>query len=698
MALLAIFMLVPHLGGTAYAQQLREVKITVKDNAGGSDHKVRFDYAIRSSANDRVVNVDTWEYTMDGGSKTATLSCSSGSYISEIHVQIRCKSGSWKNHEIGIIKVPSSSMTFVLGGSTKTKVYTTSSPSGYAISNNLETGAWIADMKNNKYAVPKNAPTTRVNTSSSSNTSRPTTSTTSSTSTAAAKITTHNYASMERKAGIRQALADIRVLEGPSAMVRNVQEAPSPQYIIDGGDLYELKTREIDVKNQASTDLFCNEGTQLFPGCLVYANSKLRDGNGTPTNDFGVGRVVVTLDIDTGGQNSITTGNSRGEIETAVRTLVRQAYSSGYHQPARAGYLKQNYNSKEQMSIDLGCDINYAGAKLKSDNSTKSTASKITHFEDLSLIYYTVHVDPVDNDPANLFGPNVTGQQIVDLCKKNGPITYVGSMNYGARIYLFEDYEAHDFTFNGSQNASYQGSSVTSKQDIVKNTSASNKRVFIWGGPVSLGTGMIENESQVQNVITQVQKNTGFNISSQNQGLPIGLTCLYASSGDICSRVTNGKYTEISYVKHPRNVHLKVNMDVTAVAGGRCKPKFMYQTLIIDPNKVDPKTGERGVIVRRNVTHEMIEKDYSGNGSSIDKVFTKELILEPNEFIDGNIYFGVRTKAYSNSNYTQAIEGFVDPIKYNGSIEFIIRGDTRGQTYIHSSSPCALINQTNGKR
>ena len=477
--------------------------------------------------------------------------------------------------------------------------------------------------------------------------------------------------------------------DSPAALTRKINEAATPQFIIAGGDLLELRSVPVDVKEQKSTDLFCNEGTSLYPGCLVHVNEDLRDGNAVPVTNLGYGRVKVTLDIDTGGKTSVEAENSYSGIQDAIRQLVRQAYSSGYHQPARSGYISDDYTSSQKMAIDVGCDVSYAGAKLKVETTTTSGSTKITHFEDLSMIYYTVHVEPLDGDVRNLFGKDTKASKIENAIKKYGQLAYVSDMNYGCRIYHFTDYEATDFSFKGSQDASYSGSSVSSKQDITKNTSRKKERVFVWGGPQGMVSGMVEDSATVKKTLKSVANKTGFNISSKNQGLPIGLKTTFVASGRLCQRATSGKYYDVSYVKHPKVVSFKVSINVDGIAGARVKPKFIYKTMTVDPVK---KT-----ITRRQIEQAPLEETFDGNGSSIKKGWNYTIKLKDNEYIDGNMYFGVRTRAYSNSKWKQAIDGFVDPVACGGNINIWVKGDVRSRTYIGVDSPVGLINQTKGK-
>lgn len=633
------------------AQQ--QVKIIVSNQANmpvaGASVKVTVNYTVKSKSNAATLSSGSLSYSFasKGETQEQVVNLSSGQYMdSKVSVSARMKQApgaQWKSafsQDVTLSGGPVYSL--VVGGSTAAGTLT------------LRIGS------------PDNVSASTSSAASSAN---------------------------SRKEGIRSALNSLTALEGPKAMIRDITEETNPQYFIEGGDLYELKKKKHNIKDEASADLFCNDGTSLFPGCLVYANSALRDGNGVPTNDFGVGRVVVSLDIDTGGKNAIECDNTRQGVQDAVRTLVRQAYQSGYQQPSRSIYRSENYTSSAKMAIDLGCDLSYAGAKLKVNTSTSNSSSKITHFEDLSMVYYTVHVDPKDNDVVNLFGSEVTGQMIKERCEKYGPITYVSSMTYGCRVYLFEEYEASSFKFNGSQNASFSGNSLSSKQDIVNNTKASTRRVFINGGPQSLGTGMIADTNKVNQVIKKVEAASGFALSSSNQGLPMGLKTTYVGSGSLCERVTNGQYTEISYIKHPKYVHAKVYIETDGDAGSRCKPKIIYKTL-----KISPKTGK---IIERGIEHDPIE-DKDGIACGARKLvytWNREIELEKNEYIDGNVYFGVRTRAHSTSKkWTQSIEGYVDPVLCEGNIHIFVKGDLRSNTYIGGASPVGLINQTKGKK
>ena len=85
-----------------------EVPVTITDLSQGAakNKKIRFDYVLYNTSDGRPVEVRTLEFTMAeyGGGKTITAP--GGMFIGEyVHLQVRCYSGSWRNHAIGTFKL-----------------------------------------------------------------------------------------------------------------------------------------------------------------------------------------------------------------------------------------------------------------------------------------------------------------------------------------------------------------------------------------------------------------------------------------------------------------------------------------------------------------------------------------------------------------------------------------------------------------
>ena len=479
-------------------------------------------------------------------------------------------------------------------------------------------------------------------------------------------------------------------MENPKNLVRDIKGDALPQYVVEGGALYELKEipHNVDTKE---TDIFTEDNSEIYPGVLLYADKNLANGNPKPVAGMGYGRVDVSLDIDTGGDRFTIKNveNSYGEIQKAVRQLVRQIYESHYYQPARIKSITGDYSSTEELAIKAGCDMNFA-AQFKASASTDEKHITITHIDDLSQVYYNVVVTPAGGDYSNLFGPDVTVEKIKAAVKRyNAPLVFVNQMSYGRRLYKFSDYHASDFKMDASVSASYSGASFTSSANITKSEKVSNTTVYLRGGDPSLGSGLIEDGATVRKVLAKYDtgsgSNTALTLNQYNQGLPMSFTTKYIGSQSICQRGTTGSYKTAEYKKSVHTLTLKVHAKVDhrgEPAGSRVKPKFYYRTLKVNNGKIV-----------RGITHDPIEPTMK-----CYETWQQTIELPADEYIDGNIEVSVRTRYCGDWSQSMS-SNFIDPVLYNGNIGTLIFAGTVGKSvYISESSDIELVGIKKGKK
>jgi hypothetical protein len=511
--------------------------------------------------------------------------------------------------------------------------------------------------------------------------------------------TSSDQSAAEKDKARRKAINDYLLnemfnLENPRNLVRDIKGASLPQTVVEGGVLYELKEIPHDVDAKEG-DIFTEDDNDLFPGRLLVADKNLANGNPIKVAGLGTGKVDVSLDIDTGGDKFVIEDVpiTFGEIQKAIQTLVRQMYSSnGYKQPARLKSITGDYSSKEEIAIKAGCDLNFA-AKFSGSVSTNQSHTTITHIDDLSQVYYNVVVTPADNDYSNLFGPDITVDDIKNAVKNRYhgcPFVFISQMSYGRRLYKFSDFNSSDFKLDASVSASYSGASFTSTSNITKNSTVSNMTVYLRGGDPSLGSGLIQDKASVASVLAKYEKNgsnTALSMSQANQGISMAYKTTYLGSQQTCQRSTTGKYSTAEYRKCLNSIYFKVHAKVDHKGNpgsARVKPKFYYQTL-----KVDPNTGK---ILQRHITHDPIEPTIKCYDS-----WTYTLKLDPNEYIDGNIECSVRTKY---TDWKQSIgDNYIDPIRYNGQLNTLMfAGTVGGYVYVSESSDIEFIGIKKGKK
>ncbi len=508
-----------------------------------------------------------------------------------------------------------------------------------------------------------------------------------------------NQTAAEKDKARRKAINDYLLnemfkLENPKNLIRDIKGSSLPQTVVEGGVLYELREIPHNV-DEKDGDIFTEDNNAFYPGRLLVADKNLANGNPIPVAGLGTGKVDISLDIDTGGNKFVMEDvpMTFGEVQKAVQTLVRQMYNSnGYKQPARLKSITGDYSSKEEIAIKAGCDLKFA-AQFSGSVSTNQSHTTITHLDDLSQVYYNVVVTPADNDYSNLFGPDVTVDDVKNAVKRyNGaPFVFISQVSYGRRLYKFSEYNSSDFKLDASVSASYSGASFTSTSNITRNSTASNVTVYIRGGDPSLGSGLIQDKATVASVLAKYDNNgsnSALTMNQANQGISMSYKTTYLGSQQTCQRSTTGKYNTAEYRKCVSSLYFKVHAKVDhrgnpAVA--RVKPKFYYKTL-----KIDPNTGK---ILQRGIEHSPIEPEMK-----CYTTWTRTVELEPNEYIDGNIKCSVRTK-YSG-DWSQSIgDNYIDPVKYNGQISTLMfAGEVEKNVYVSASSDIEFIGIKKGKK
>lgn len=515
----------------------------------------------------------------------------------------------------------------------------------------------------------------------------------SSTSAAASNTSAADADKARRKAINDYLLNNMSQLENPKALTRSIPANNVPPYIQQGNSIYELKVERHNV-NDADHDIFTEDNTKIFPGVLLVANKSLADGDPQVVAGLGIGRVDIALDIDTGGDKfkMENVPMTFADVQKAYSTLVRQLYSSGYKQPGRIKSITSDYSSTEEIAIKAGCDLKFA-AQFSASVSTNSTSSTITHLDDLSQVYYNVVVTPHNGDYSNLFGPEVTVQDIMNAVKRynNSPFVFVNQMTFGRRLYKFTDYKSSDFKMSASESGSYSGASFSSTQDIKKNTKSSSVKVYIRGGDPSLGSGLIQDDATVKSVLDKYSggSNDPMTMSKANQGISMSYMTTYLGSQQTCKRSTVGVYYTQEYKKCPTYVEVTFRNNLSHIAGAEFKMRIDFKISHFEGNRKVSRKPEKGV-----------EDGYT-NWEEYNMGFGKKktfiIDLKPGEFIDGYMRLQLRNKETTYRDWYNSVVCKVLPTE-SGIIDVDARGHL-GPTnvtsgYIYSKSVTQSLGKT----
>lgn len=520
-----------------------------------------------------------------------------------------------------------------------------------------------------------------------------------SSSTATTTTSSAPVSDQERRKAINKYLqTTMAAMDNGTSLTRNVTASVQPPYVVEGGDVYILTPHEHKTGPEGitNTDFFLEDNPKIFPGALLWANKKLADGDPQVVAGLGIGKVDVMLDIDTGGSQYIVknVNNTFGEVQRAASQLVRQMFTSGYKQPGRVNSITGDYSSTEEMTIKAGVDVKFA-AKFSASMSTTSSSSSISHIDDLSQVFYNVVVIPHDNDYSNLFGTDITVDDIKNAVRTNGnvPIVFVNQVSYGRRLYTIYQYDASDFKLNADMKGSYSGVSATASTDIMKNSKASSQKVYIRGGNPELGVGLIQDKATVSSVLKAAKE--PLTLSKANQGIAMAYATTFIGSQQTCTRKTVGSYKTYDYERGVDHLRIIFRNRCGHVAGADMKVRLDYKCFYINKQGkkvyVDTQKGSASGY------HRWVERHPDWGGTSdfnlgpwpieSDSRFAPYAAQGSRYYIEGPMRYQIRAKNHATGDWYNAQVGLIT--WKNGKIDIYINGSVRpGGTapYIHSDS------------
>ncbi|MCQ2093099.1 MAG: thiol-activated cytolysin family protein [Fibrobacter sp.] len=349
-----------------------------------------------------------------------------------------------------------------------------------------------------------------------------------------------------------------------------------------------------DINNVVSSFAPISE-TNIYPGCLVYADKELLDGSPTEVNFYvpdQLGKVTVNVQFMATNEKMSETGVKAdySSIKDAISRILSRALPKG--KPAAAVDVRTNtYNSVEKMAIDMGCSVEYLGAKCKIDTQTSKSSERFFQMQHFNQAFYTVSVEAENKDTTNFVGADVTPEVIKNVrrTRNNAPIAIIKSVTYGRFGFYQKEFNASSFAFKGSQDISYKTvASVSSKQDISKNSSSVKEYARIFGGSATqAGSAILAGISKTDGKDLGYEftkaMSQNMEVSMENQGVPIFYEVQYLSSGKKLECKMTGKYNETSYATCVNQLSVEINNDATTLRGtNSVKPVFEWEYDQID--------------------------------------------------------------------------------------------------------------------
>ena len=349
----------------------------------------------------------------------------------------------------------------------------------------------------------------------------------------------------------------------------------------------------------------------IYPGRIIYANADMVIGKPSDAIDktLGSGKVTVSINFMGGNGDSLFEHNvvaSEEGIKGAISRILQRAFNSGSLPPANADTDTIVSNSKEKISVDAGCSVDYLGANCKVDITTTKNQETFYQVEYFKQGFYTVSVTPEGYDPVNYFGKKVTADYLVGITKVRRrdlykPLAVITSVTYGRVGYNTKTFEAWSFNLKADESGGYKKVfTAMSKQDIERSSASAHHYARVWGGSastagsaisagISTESGGKDEDRRIDAAFTK-EMSKNMEVSFKNQGIPISYKVTFLSSAEPLAAFLTGKFVESEYVPLVNRLHLKLKNDATILLGSKCiKIYVLYDYIKLDANgrKVD---------------------------------------------------------------------------------------------------------------
>jgi hypothetical protein len=255
----------------------------------------------------------------------------------------------------------------------------------------------------------------------------------------------------------------------------------------------------------------------IFPGSLLQGRSLggaapdpiiLDRAPGTITINLINGSEIVSADVDEVRYSTVI---------QAMNDII--AENSGVL-PAAFTYTSAEVQSREQMALRMGVNVNSLTTDVRGRLSLSQDTSYSSFLVELTQRYYTMSFDmPASMD--RLFADTVTPGDLARYVDDDNPATYISSVTYGRRFYLLIESTETATEMSASIRASYDaalagGSAHLEGRDSDTLTNV-NVKVFALGGDANLALAAFNGDvDAVANFLTQ-----GGNIDT---GVPLSYT------------------------------------------------------------------------------------------------------------------------------------------------------------------------------
>lgn len=231
--------------------------------------------------------------------------------------------------------------------------------------------------------------------------------------------------------------------------------------------------------------LFSPNSDVIYPGNLLQGSSL---NQGTP-KIIAVERAGGTISTD------VLDGNIEPDVtvdeikKSTVTNALNQIIDGSTGVVPANFYMKvKNIQSREQLALELGVDVNSSFVDIESKLGYSSDTQKNTFMVNLNQTFYTMSYD-IPTSLDQIFAPSVTPDDLARYVGPGNPATYISSVTYGRIFYMLVESTSSRTEMDAAINASFNGVTtdvdVDMKTDYVAELDELSITVFAYGGEAS---------------------------------------------------------------------------------------------------------------------------------------------------------------------------------------------------------------------
>lgn len=199
------------------------------------------------------------------------------------------------------------------------------------------------------------------------------------------------------------------------------------------------KLRSVD-KGRADIGVLTNSESTTFPGQLFVANENLVNNNPTVVMADRADLVFTVnlpgLDKDASFVTYPDFEHYKSGLDQVLKTYFTR-YPPDSHQGVESRFTSEHFfvHSKDELRVRLGLEVRGTSFESSTDFDAVTRDEKTIMISKFSQVFFTVSVS-LPHNPADLFGPRVSLQELKRKFDSTKPPALVSSVSYGRQIYV----------------------------------------------------------------------------------------------------------------------------------------------------------------------------------------------------------------------------------------------------------------------